>query len=1116
MSHNVHAECYQADELRDLRRRLAEAESEVRKLRESEAPLLAMAGTAAHVSTGGSVRNTQKKAHDTAEKEIEEQTAPFVRANEKLKEGLMERMQAERDFKESRAWLKCIFEGALDAIFIVGADARFIDVNPAATRLTGYSEDELKAMSIPDLHEKGDLHAYHDYFQRIMEGEKITSEAKILRKDGMKVDTEFSNRMIMIGNTLYMYTVARDITARKQSENELRNTVARLSTLIQAIPDVIYFKDARGRNLVFNQAFQDLTGMTYSDIAGKTDDELFPREMVEICRNSDDEVFGSGKTCRFEEVFNLDDGRKMVFDSIKSPIFDLNGKVVGLIGISRDITEKKRAEEALRESEQKYRSLFEDSRDAIYLIDRDGQIIDVNRAILDLFGYTRNEMIRMNVRELYADASDTVRIIEELEQEGTVRDLEERLVKKDGEEVICLITVTHRKAEDSTITYQGIIRDITKQKAIEKQLRIQSIAMASSINGMTIIDLDGRVTYVNSSFLNLWGYENERNVVGKPVVALWRDEEKASEVSKAVSREGSWIGELTDRRKDGRPFIAQVSASMVRDEAGEPLCMMATCLDVTEKKLAEKEKKRSEQRFAEFINFLPDTTWAIDREGRVTMWNKEAEKMTGIPAEDILGKGNHEYALPFYGVRRPMLLDLVMNPGLDIKKEYKFIERERHAIIGEAVTSSLGEGPHYLWGKASPIFNNDGELVGAIESMRDITGRKNAEEERRNLEAHLQQAQRMEAMGVLAGGIAHDFNNILTALMGYAELALFNIPKGGEAFYSLDNILKAGHRARDLVSQILAFSRQTEQERRPTKLSPIIKETIKLLYASLPRTINIQQKIAGKKDMVLADPTQIHQILMNLCTNAHHAMMENGGILKIELGAIALNTPESAFYGLQPGPYVKLTVADTGCGMDQDVQKRIFEPYFTTKAKGVGTGLGLSVVHGIVRNYDGAVSVQSKKGKGTTFTTLLPSIDIGEDRESEVLEAIPRGSEKILFVDDEEALADLGNRLIGHLGYEVISMTSSVAALEAVRENPHGYDLVVTDMTMPRMTGDVLASKIIDIRADMPVILCTGFSEKISEATALQMGIRAFVEKPFTMKDMGRVIRQVLNGHPNH
>ena len=242
MSHKVHAECYRADELRDLRRRLAEAESEVRKLRESEARQLAMAGTAAHVSTGGSERNTPKKTHDSAEREIEEPTAPFVRADEKREEGSMERMQAERDLKESRAWLKCIFEGVLDAIFIVGADARFIDVNPAATRLTGYSEDELKAMSIPDLHEKGGLDTYNDYFQRIMEGEKITSEAKILRKDGKKVDTEFSNRMIMIGNTPYIYTVARDITARKQSENELRNTVARLSTLIRAIPDVIYFK----------------------------------------------------------------------------------------------------------------------------------------------------------------------------------------------------------------------------------------------------------------------------------------------------------------------------------------------------------------------------------------------------------------------------------------------------------------------------------------------------------------------------------------------------------------------------------------------------------------------------------------------------------------------------------------------------------------------------------------------------------------------------------------------------------------------------------------------------------------------------------------------------------
>ena len=897
----------------------------------------------------------------------------------------------------------------------------------------------------------------------------------------------------------------------------------------------------------------------------------------------------------------------------------------------------------LRENELKYRTLFEESRDAIYLIDKNGILLDVNQAMEDLFGYSREELIGMNVRSLYVVSSDRDVIQAELDIKGFVKAYEERLLKKDGNALICQVSSTlWHKEELKTTVYHGIIRDVTELRRTEAQLRTQSIAMASSVNGIAIADLDGNLTYVNPSCLNLWGYEDEREVLGKSVILFLRNgQESTSEIREVVEIEGSWVGELKAKGKDGRLFDVQASISMVRDESGNPLCTIASFLDITEKKASEQALKQSEEKFrllfeksadgillldegeildcnqsamemmgclqksqllglhtqdlspqrqpdgrlsaenvdenratalkqgsvmfewvfqrpdgsqfpaevtlisipfngtrilynvfrdiskrkraeedlkktkkqlAKIIDFLPDATWAVDAEGRVTVWNRGAEDMTGIPAGGILGKGDYEYALPFYGTRGPVLIDLVRDPGHEPVGNYDFIKREGEALIGEVEASFPGKTKRYLWCKASAAYNSKGEIVGAIESVRDITDQKAMDQQRKQLESQLIQAQKMEAMGILASGIAHDFNNILTSLLGFAELSLYDIPEEGDARYSISQILKAGKRAKDLVKQILAFSRQIKREKQPVRINLLVKETLKLLRASLPRTIEIRQHITPKDDMVLADPSQIHQLIMNLCTNAHHAMRGKGGVLGITLHSVNLNEKEAAAHqDLNPGPYLKLTVSDTGHGMDSQTIKSIFEPYFTTKPKEVGTGLGLSVVDGIVRDHGGAILVQSEKGKGSTFTVFLPQLEMDQEGEFEIFQPIPRGTERILLVDDEKAIADLGTRLIGHLGYRVTAMTNSIEAIEAFLANPHHYDLVITDMTMPGITGDELAGKILKIRPNMPVIICTGFSELISEERAKQMGIRAYVMKPFSMRELGEVIRRALD-----
>jgi PAS domain S-box-containing protein len=397
--------------------------------------------------------------------------------------------------------------------------------------------------------------------------------------------------------------------------------------------------------------------------------------------------------------------------------------------------------------------------------------------------------------------------------------------------------------------------------------------------------------------------------------------------------------------------------------------------------------------------------------------------------------------------------------------------------------------------------------------VKDITERKKAEQERLTLEAQLNQAQKMEAIGTLAGGIAHDFNNILAAIIGYTEMSIIDASEQSQLRHDLEQILAAGHRARDLVKQILAFSRmKPEQIRQPINIGPVIHEALKFLRASIPSTIEIRQHIMDDDALALADPTQIHQVLTNLCTNAAHALEESGGMIEVGLDSVDLD-PLSApqFQELKPGPYLRLWVSDNGQGMSSATLQRIFDPYFTTKEHGKGTGLGLSVVHGIVKGHDGQITVYSEPGRGSVFHVYLPRI--GDEARPREMDAspLPRGEERILLVDDEENLVSVERRMLESLGYHVTARTDSTEALELFRKSPDDFDLVITDYTMPKMTGLDLATEMIRIRPDLAVLLCSGYTERITQETAGGLGIREFLMKPLKMREMACAVRRVLD-----
>ncbi|WP_051554353.1 PAS domain S-box protein [Desulfobulbus elongatus] len=653
------------------------------------------------------------------------------------------------------------------------------------------------------------------------------------------------------------------------------------------------------------------------------------------------------------------------------------------------------------------------------------------------------------------------------------------------------------------------------------------------------------------------------------------------------------------------------------------------------RKQAESALLEERRRLTDIIEFLPDATFAIDREGRIIIWNKAIEKMTGLSATEMVGKGNYAYTVPFYGEARPQLIDLILEDSEEVAALYPHILRHGETLTTEVFCRALYNGNKGAWvfAKASPLHDQSGKIIGAIESIRDITDKKfteeklkksvawfkalfnatsdsvilvksdgtildlnenaarrrtlcadgmrgqnlfdylpsdaagmrrqaidqvlyerrlveydenreqkhyrirlypilnnqgkviqvasfsrditenrKAEEEKKKLQAQLIQSQKMEAIGTLAGGIAHDFNNILGAILGYTEMALDLVPRHVLAFKHLERIQEAGERASALVKQILAFSRQADAKRISVLPGLVVDEAVKLLRPSLPSTISIELDPSSAAWPVFADPTQLHQVLINLCTNAFHAMEHTGGVLGIALANRELSKNDLQHRPeIQPGKFVELAVSDTGNGIPPEILEKIFAPYFTTKEVGKGTGMGLAIVHGIVTSHHGFITCDSEIGRGTVFRIYFPVAEQATTYGLEYIETAPAGTERILFVDDEEMLVELGVLMLERLGYKVTGRTNGLDALVTFQNQPDFFDAVITDHTMSGMTGSELALRILQIRPDVPIILCTGYSNLISEEKARLLGIKGFAMKPLIKKEIASLLRKLLD-----
>jgi PAS domain S-box-containing protein len=655
----------------------------------------------------------------------------------------------------------------------------------------------------------------------------------------------------------------------------------------------------------------------------------------------------------------------------------------------------------------------------------------------------------------------------------------------------------------------GTFQDITDWKQSENRSKKRESLFEKIFNvlpvGLWIANENGKLLRGNPEGVKIWGaephvdpseydvFKARRMPSGEEITP--KDWALAHTINKGITV----VDEMLEIDAfDGKRKIILNYTAPVLDDEGKLQAAIMVNQDITQRKRAEEAVRQSETRHRTLIDAIPDLIWLKDISGVYLSCNTVFEDFFGAKESEIVGKTDY---------------DFVDKDIADSFREHdrKATEADQPRIYEEWLTFADNQYHGLFETIKTPMHDADGNLFGVLGITRDITERNRAEKEKAILERKLNQSQKLESIGNLAGGIAHDFNNILSSILGFTELALDDVKKGTPQEDKLQQVYTAGKRARDLVKQILAFARQSDEERKPIRADTIAKEVLKLIRSTIPVTIEIKESIESHS-LIIGNPSQVHQIFMNLCTNAAHAMEDAGGILKVGMTDVQLHDPSPLSQSkLKPGNYMKITVSDTGSGISPDIINSIFEPYFTTKGVGEGSGMGLALAHGIVESYDGKITVDSQLNKGTVFSIFLPITKKRDDYLPYEDEKLPSGTERILFVDDEAPIAKMGSQILTSLGYSVTTRTSSIEALELFKSRPMDFDLVVTDMTMPNMTGDKLAMELIILRCDIPIILCTGYSKKISEESAAGIGIKAFTYKPTIKAELAKTVRKVLD-----
>lgn len=908
------------------------------------------------------------------------------------------------------------------------------------------------------------------------------------------------------------------IAERIRAQAALRESEKRWATTLASIGDGIIATDVEGRITFMNTVAEDLTAWKSADAVGRPASEVFTVIDESTRRAIPDPVArvlesGAAVDSLSRTALVRKNGVEIPVDHSGSPILDAEGKMTGVVLVFRDISERRAAQKEVTDSRRDLNRAQAVAHIGSWRLRvREGELTWSDETCR-IFGITPGIPVTYEMFLAMVHPDDRETLIESWEGAlaGAHYDITHRIIVGGRIKWVREVAELEFDEEGTLLAGFGTVQDVTEQKGMEQALQLardglelrvqertaeirrQAELLDLANDAIIVTDMKGQMVFWNTGAVQTYGFTRD-DLAGKDHHAVLNTSFPIpiENILAIVESSGRWVGELTQTTKDGRQIVVLSRWAMRRGHAGRLPEILEINTDITTRRRAEEALRLVSVYNRSLIEASLDPLITIDLEGRVSDVNSATELITGYSRTDLIGT---DHADCFTQPERARAgYRLVLEKGF--LRDYPLEIRHRSDRSASVLYN------------ASLYRDETGKVIGVVATARDIT-------EKNRLERHLRETHKMEAIGTLAGGISHDFNNIIAGIIGFTEMVLDDIPEDTPAHRRLGYVLKGAHRGRDLVKQILAFSRRSEQEKKVVSLDQIVDEVVTLVRATLPATIGIRRRNTARSDLVSADPTQIHQVVINLCSNAAQAMNERGGIIEISIAEEIVSSVEEALHqDLPSGRYVRLTVSDNGRGMEPATMERIFEPFFTTKPPGEGTGLGLAVVHGIVRNHDGVITASSRPGNGSSFSVYIPQVKTDEADEMERIEAALEGPESILVVDDEEFIVEMSTQRLQRFGYRATGATSSTEALRLFRADPGAFDLVVIDHIMPDMTGLELARALFAIDPDIRIIMCSGLNEPVSMERMRQAGIRDFFTKPADRNEFIRIVRKVLDGPP--
>lgn len=885
-----------------------------------------------------------------------------------------------------------------------------------------------------------------------------------------------------------------DIARRRAEERD-----EELAAIVASSSDAIVGKTLDGIITSWNRGAEQLYGYTEAEVLGKSISILVPSEHLDDISAFLSQIRKGTSIERFETRRQRKD-KSLIYVSLAiSPVRGRDGNVVGASTVARDVTDRKQAEELLSQSQAQLKGIIDSAMDAVITVNQAQSIVMFNAAAEKMFGYTASEAMRLPLEQLIPQRlpSGPAEHIHNFSKTETTSRTMGALgslsgMRKDGTEFPIEASISQVETGGGKF-FTAIVRDVTERMDADRALREQASVL--DLAQVLVRDMQDRIVLWNRGAEKLYGYTGAESLEQTSHELLKTEFPEPLEViHDKMLKTGTWEGELVHRKRDGSRIVVASVWMLERHANGDPWRILEANTDITDRKRAEDAVQLAQARLVSALEGGRMGTWVWDISKALIDWDSSMATLFGRSPEE-LASGSIE---PFFSWIHPQDsararedIERVLREGTTYDSEYRLFRPDK-SVIWITARGRLERDAH-----GSP-FRMTGICV-------DITDRKKMEEQ-------LLQSQKMESLGTLAGGIAHDFNNILLAIGGNAAMAIDDLPPDHPVQQSLQEISKASARASSLVRQILTFSRHQAADRSRIAVQPVVEEALALLRATLPARIDIRANFAPDLPAILADSTQLHQIIMNLGTNSVRAMGEQLGLLEVNVKPFNVSKEfAESMARLHEGQYVRISISDNGCGMNTATMERIFDPFFTTQAPGEGTGLGLSVVHGIMKDHDGAVSVYSEPGKGTIFNLYFPAAGTASAKMQQVTAPQSGHSERLLYVDDEEALVMLATRSLGRLGYEVTGHTNPIEALQVFRENPRHFAAVITDLSMPGMSGADLAREIIAIRPDVPVVITSGYIRPEDEVDAREIGVHDLILKPDTIDELAKTLQRVFS-----